>query len=191
MAFTGPVCSVVSNAVQVRSGMSSLMELVHFKAELWDLVLVYQVIACTALWDEIGQIGSKVAYNGPVFVPVPRYDILGPYLSLHYLFWAVLSLSVRLEHNKVKVPCKRESCQKRSIIIQYETLQRDMSNYGHIRHSISNSDQFSTRAPERPSYGLWRHLVADTAYYGIYSYRMISYRKWWPTMVNNYQVWTS
>jgi len=34
-----------------------------------------------ALWDKVGQIWSKVAYNGPVFVEVSRYDILGPYLS--------------------------------------------------------------------------------------------------------------
>jgi len=35
---------------------SSLNELDHFKAELRDLGLVYQVIACKALWDKIGQI---------------------------------------------------------------------------------------------------------------------------------------
>jgi len=33
--------------------------------------------------DMFDQIGSKVAYNGPVFVTVPIYDRLGPYLSLH------------------------------------------------------------------------------------------------------------
>jgi len=51
-----------------------LNELVHFKAELRDLGLVYQVIACTALWDKIGQSSSKVAYDGPVYVTVSRYD---------------------------------------------------------------------------------------------------------------------
>jgi len=49
-----------------------LNELVHFKAELWDLDLVYQAMAYTALWDKIGQISSKVAYNGPVFVIVSK-----------------------------------------------------------------------------------------------------------------------
>jgi len=63
-----------------------LNELVHLKAELRDLGIVYQVITCRALLDKIGQIGSKVAYNGAVFVTVPRYGRLGIYSSLHYLF---------------------------------------------------------------------------------------------------------
>jgi len=63
-----------------------LNELVHFKAELRDFGLLYLVIACTALCDKIGQISSKVTYNGPVFVTVSRDDRLGTYLSLHYLF---------------------------------------------------------------------------------------------------------
>jgi len=60
-----------------------------------------------------------------------------------------------------------------------------MTNYGHIRHSISNSDQFSTGAPEKATHGLWRHLVADTACYGIYCSRMTCCRLWWPTVVKN------
>jgi len=163
MASTSPVWPVVGNGGQLWSRISSLNALAPFKAELRNLGTVYQVIACTALWDKIGQIWSKMAYNGAVFVTEPRYDTLVPYLYLHYLFWAVLSLSVRLEHNRIKVPCKRESGQNRSIIIQYETLQQDMTNYGHIRHSISNSVQFSTRAPEKATHGLWRQLVAYTA----------------------------
>jgi len=126
-----------------------------------------------------------MAYNGPVVFIVSRFERLGSYLSLYYLLCVVFSLSVRFDHIKVKVPCKRESDQKRSIIIQYELLQRDMTNYGHTRHSISNSDQFSTIAPGKATYGLWPHLVADTAYYGIYWSRMTCYRQWWTTLVKN------
>jgi len=79
-AFTGPVWPAVGNGGQLWSRISSLIELVKFMAELRDLGLVYQVIACTALWDEFGQISSKVAYNGWVFVTVSRYDRLGPHL---------------------------------------------------------------------------------------------------------------
>jgi len=38
-----------------------------------------------------------------------------------------------------------------------------MTNYGHIWHIISNSDQFSVCVPEKATYVLWRNLVADTA----------------------------
>jgi len=99
-----------------------LNELVHFKAELRDLGLVYQIIACTALWDKIGQIWSKVAYNCPVFFVVSRYDILGPCLSLYYHFWAILALQVKFDHITIKVSGKRESGQQWSKIIQYELL---------------------------------------------------------------------
>jgi len=98
------------------------MELVHLKAELRNLCLVYQSIACTALWDKIGQIWSKVAYNGSVFVVVSRYDRLAPYLSLYYHFWAILARSVKFDHITIKVPGKRESGQKCFIIIQYVLL---------------------------------------------------------------------
>jgi len=49
MACNDSVRLVVGNGGQLYSRISSLNELVHFKAELSDLVLVYQVIACTAL----------------------------------------------------------------------------------------------------------------------------------------------
>jgi len=49
MASTGPVLPVVGNCGQLLSIISSLNELVHFKAVLTDLCLVYQIIACTAL----------------------------------------------------------------------------------------------------------------------------------------------
>jgi len=163
MASTDPVLPVEGNGGQQGLWISRLNVLVHLKSELRDLGLVYQVMECNALWDKIGRIWPGVAYNGAVFVKVRRYDRLGPYLSLHYLFRAALSLSVRLEHSKIKVPCKHESGQKRSIHIQYETLQRDMTNYGHITHSISNSGQFSTGTPEKATYVLWRHLVAYTS----------------------------
>jgi len=39
-----------------------------------------------ALLANIEQFWPKVAYNGLVFVMVSKYDTLGPYLSLHYLF---------------------------------------------------------------------------------------------------------
>jgi len=59
---------------------------------------------CNALWNKIGRIWSGVVYNGPVFVSVSRSDSLGPYVSLYYLFCAVLALSVRFDHIKIKVP---------------------------------------------------------------------------------------
>jgi len=162
-ASTGPVWPVLCYGGQLWSRMSCLNDLVHFKSVLRDLGLVYQVTECNALWDKIGRIWSGVAYNGNVFVTVSRFDRLVPCLSLYYLLWAALSLSVRLDYNNIKVPFKRESSQKRSIIIQYETLQPDMTNYGLIRDSISNSDQYSTGAPEKATYGLWLHLVAYTS----------------------------
>jgi len=118
MASTCPVWPVVGNGGQLCSTISSLNELVHFIAELRVHGLVYQVIACTALWDKIGQIWFKVAYNGPVFVIVSRYNRLGPYLTLYYLFWAFSSRSLRFDHIKIKVPGKREGGQKWSITIQ-------------------------------------------------------------------------
>jgi len=163
MASTGPVLLVAGNGGQLLSGISSLTDLVHFKAELRNLGLVYQVIAFTAVWDEFGQISSKVACQVRVFVTVSRYDRLGPYLSLHNHFWEVLWFSVMFDHISIKEPQKGESGQKWSIIKQYERLWRDMTNYGHIRHRISNTEQFSTSAPEKSTYGLWRQLVADTA----------------------------
>jgi len=75
-----------------------------------------------ALWDKIGQIWSKVAYNGPVFVIVSRDDILGPCLTLYYHLWIILAFYVKYDHIMIKVPRKRESGQKYSIIIQYEPL---------------------------------------------------------------------
>jgi len=84
-------------------------------------------------------------------------------LNLHNLFLADFGLSVMFDHISIKETHKRESGQKLSIIQQYEPLWRDMKNYGLIRHRISNTDQFSTSAPEKATYGLCRHLVADTA----------------------------
>jgi len=60
-----------------------------------------------------------------------------------------------------------------------------MTNYGHIWHSIANSDQFSRSATEKPTNDLWRQLVAYTAKYGIYWSRMTCCRQWWPTMLKN------
>jgi len=185
MTSSGPVWPVVVNCGQLWWRISSLIVLVHFKAELRDLGLLYQVIACTALWYKIGQISSKVAYNSQAFVTVSRYDILGPYMFLCNLLWEVLALSVRFDHIKIKETFKLESGQKWSIIKQYELLWRDMTNCGLIRHRFSNSDQFSTSATEKATYGLWCHLVANTAKYGIYWSRMICCRQWWPTMVKN------
>jgi len=163
MASTGPVWPVVGNGSQLWSRISSLNALVHFTAELTDLVAVYQVIACTALWDKISQNWSKMAYNAPVFVIVSRYDRLGPYLSLYYLFRHVSSRSLRFDHIKVRVPGKREGGQKWSIIIQNVRSKWGVTNCGHIRHSIANSDQFSRSATEKATYDLWRQLVAHTA----------------------------
>jgi len=120
MASSGPMWPVVDNGGQQWSRIKSLNELVHFKWELRDLGLVYQVKECKAPWDKIGRIWSNVSYNGPVFVILPRYDRLAPHLSLYYLFSEVLALSVRFDDIKIKVAGKRESGQKWSIIIQYE-----------------------------------------------------------------------
>jgi len=122
MASCGPVWPVVGIGGQQCSRVSSFKELVHFKTELRVLGIVYQVMECTALWDKIGQIWCNVAYNNPVFVIVSRYYRLGPYLSLYYLFWTVLALSVRFDHIMIKVPVKREDGQKWSITIQNEPL---------------------------------------------------------------------
>jgi len=127
------------------------------------LGLVYHVMECKALWDKIVRIWSNVAYSGQVFLIVSRYDRLGPYFPLYYPFWAVLALSVRVDHISITETLTRESGQKWSIIKQYEPLWRDMTNYGHIWHRILNSDLFSTSATEKATYDLWRHLVSDTA----------------------------
>jgi len=112
MALICLVLSVLVNSDQVWSIISSMNDLVHIKAELRNLGLTYQVMACMAHWDKIGQIWSNVAYNGPIFVIVSRYDRLGSYLSLYFLLWAILALSVRIDHMAIKVPGKRESGQK-------------------------------------------------------------------------------
>jgi len=116
---------------------------------------------------------------------MPRYDRLGRYLSLYFLFRAIFSLSVKIDRIAIKVPRNRESGQKRSIIIQYVLLQRGMTNYGHTWHSIANSDQFSASAPKMATYGLWRQLVADTQWHGIQWSRTACCRQWKPTMVRN------
>jgi len=123
-----------------------------FQGRIENLRHVYQFRACMALWDKIGQIWSKVAYSSPVFVIVSKYDRLGPYLCLNYLFRAILTLSVRIHYIAIKVPGKRESGQKWSIMTQYVLLLRDMTNYGHNWHSIANSDHFSKSAPEKVTY---------------------------------------
>jgi len=58
------------------------------------------------------------------------------------------------DHISIKKTHKRESGQKWSIIKQYEPLCQDMKNYGHIRHRISNADQFPIKEPERATYDL-------------------------------------
>jgi len=149
MASTVPVWPAVGNGGKLWSRISSLNELVHLKSELRDVGLVYQVMEWNVLWDKIGRIWSGVAYNGPVFVTVSRYDKLGACLSLYYHFWAILALYVKFDQITTKVPGKRESGQQWFIIIQYVLLSRDITNYCHIWHSISNSVQFSTSAPEK------------------------------------------
>jgi len=59
-----------------------------------------------------------VAYNGPVSVTVSRHDRLGPYMSLHYIFLAVLARSVMFDHIKVKGPDERES----GLIVRNHTI---------------------------------------------------------------------
>jgi len=122
--------------------------------------LVYQVIACAALWDKIGQISSIMFYNGPGFFTVSRYDRLGPYRSLHYLFWAVLPLYVKFDHITINEPRKRECDQKWSIIIRNDLSQRGVTNCGRIWPSIADSGPFSTSATEKATYDSRRQLVA-------------------------------
>jgi len=152
MSSTGPVWPVVGNGGQLWSGISSVNELVHIKAELRDLGLVYQVIAYTALWDKIWQISSKVAHNCAAFVAVSRCDRLGPYLSLHYLFPTVLALSVMFDHITIKEQRKHDSDQKWSIVIQNVLTYWGVTNCGHIWHSVANSGQFSSSAPAKATY---------------------------------------
>jgi len=66
-------------------------------------------MACMAYWYKIYQIWSKAEYNGPIFVIVSRYDILGPYLSLYYILWAILALSVSFDYIAIYVSGKRKS----------------------------------------------------------------------------------
>jgi len=54
----------------------------------------------------------------------------------------------------IKERRQRESGKKYYIIIQYDPLERDMTNCGHITHRLSNSDQFSTSETEKATYGL-------------------------------------
>jgi len=108
-----------------------------------DLGLLYQVTAYTALWDEIGQIWSKVAHNCPVFVIVSRYDRLGSYLSLYHPFWAILALPVRFDHIKIKVPCKRERPER-------------IHNYTKCR-VIARCDQ------------LWPHLTQHSQFWSVFN----------------------
>jgi len=65
-----------------------------------------------------------------------------------------LALYVMFGHCKIKVPGKLDSAQKWSIIIRYEPLKRGMTNYGHNRHRISNTVQFSTSAAQKTTYDL-------------------------------------
>jgi len=109
MASNGPVRPLVENDGHLRSVISGLNELVHFKVELINLDLVYQIMPYMTLWDKIGQIWSNVAYNGPIFVIMSRYDRLGSYLFLSYLFWEILALSVMFVSIAMKVTGKRES----------------------------------------------------------------------------------
>jgi len=57
-----------------------------------------------------------------------------------------------------------------------------MTNYGHIWHSISNTDQFSTSAPEMATYALWGQLLADVTH-------MASTGPVWPVVGNGGQLW--
>jgi len=61
-------------------------------------------------------------------------------------------ISVMFDHITIKVLGKRESGLKGTISIQCEPLKRDMTIYGHTRHRTSNTDQFSTSAPEKATY---------------------------------------
>jgi len=118
--YKGPVWPHLVNGDYAWSRIWSMNDLVHIQAEV-SIGLRYQVMAEMVLWCKIEQIWSYVAYNGPIFVIVSRYDRLGPYLPLCYLFWAILALSIRFDHFAIKVPGKRENYQKWSII-QYVLL---------------------------------------------------------------------
>jgi len=163
MACTVPVWPVVGNGGQLWWRISSLSKLVHVKSELRDLGPVYHVMECKALFHKIGRTWSNVAYNDPVFLIVSRYDGLGPYVSMYYIFWAVSSRSLRFDHIKIRVTGKREGGRKWSIIIHNVRSEWGVTKCGHIWHSIANSDQFSTTATQNATYDLWRQLVACAA----------------------------
>jgi len=95
-----------------------------------------------------------VAYNVAVFVTVSKYDRLGPYLSLIYLFPAVVALSVMFDHITFNEPRKRECEQKWSIMIHNDLSYQGVTNCGHIWYSIANSGQFSTSATQKATYDL-------------------------------------
>jgi len=69
-------------------------------------------------------------------------------------FLTVLALYVMFDHITINEPRKRKCDQKWSIIIQNDLSSRGVTNYGHIRHSIANSGQFSTSATENATYDL-------------------------------------
>jgi len=121
-ASNSPVCHPLVNDDLVCSRVWSMNALVHIGPEEWNLGLVYQVMACTVFWDKIGQIWFKGVYNGPIFVMASKDDRLGLYLSLYYLLWAILALTVRFGRIAIKVPGKDHSGQKWSIIMQYFLL---------------------------------------------------------------------
>jgi len=118
----GPVWPHFVNGDHVWSSMLSMNDLVLIEAEVRNLGLIYQIMADMARWGKIKQIWPKVAYNGAIFIIVFRYDRLGPYLSLYYLFCAILALSFRFDPIAFKVPDNRECGQRWSIMIQYVLL---------------------------------------------------------------------
>jgi len=57
-------------------------------------------------WGKIELIWLKVAYNGPIYVPVVRYDKFWPYLCLYYQFWHIMKLSCKFDHIAITMPSK-------------------------------------------------------------------------------------
>jgi len=162
MALTGPVWPLVDNGGQLWSRISSLQELDHFKAELRDHGLLYQVIACTALRDKIGQIWSKKAYNGPVFVIVSSYIRLGHICAcIIFLeqFWHFLSGLIILRW-------KCQVARKWPEIVHNHTICPVIERYDQLWPHLTEYIQFwsiSTSATEKATYDLCRQPLAYTA----------------------------
>jgi len=78
-ASNGPVLPHLVNGNHVCCKIWGMDNLIHIEADVRNLGLWYQVMAGIALWGRIKQIWPKVAYDGPIYVLVARYNKFWPY----------------------------------------------------------------------------------------------------------------